>query len=474
MSQNNAVVVAGGGMAGLVASLMLARSGRRVRLVERDVGAGGESLDEAFHARRTGVPQYHQPHAFMPRAFALLRDRLPDVLDTLRCHGATEVDLAPATGERARGDEDLVFLGVRRALIEWALRRAVQREPNIDLIHARVTGLWFDEGSPLAVRGLLTDIDAVAGSLVVDAMGRASPTPGWLADRGIALSTEASEVGIVYYSRYFRLRDGVALPPSPSPFGPRVDHGFASAATFIGDNRSYCIVVMVPTWDSELKAVRHAAAFEAFCRATPTLAPLVDSARAEALTDVLPMGALKTVWHDYGHLPLRGLIAMGDSFCHTDPSFALGICNALVQAAALSDVATTQADADVPAAFYARVSEELRERFEFARDIAAARIERMRGLPVVISRTGCYPLYSLMASLGCASLDPQVHRMAYRRHGFLDRLAQFDDDEALQQKVESLFALVVARLREAPRVDRTQLLEMIGSAPAPKRGRESA
>ena len=461
MTHNEVVVVAGGGMAGMVTSLMLARSGRHVRLVERDLGASGESADEALLARRPGVAQYHQPHAFMPRAFTILRDRLPDVLDTLLQHGAKEIDLAPATGERVAGDEDLIFLGARRALIEWALRRAVHDEPNIDLFPARVTGLRFDDGSPAEVHGLSTDRGVVEGALVVDAMGRTTPTPHWLAARGIDLPTETSAVGVVYYSRHYRLRDGVSLPASPSPFGPRVDHGYASAATFIGDSRTYCIVVMVPTWDSELKLMRRSAAFEAFCAAAPALAPLVDAERAEPITDVLPMGALQTVWNGFDRLPMQRLVALGDSFCHTDPTFALGISNAFIQGAALCEASAAHADAEVAAAYYAQVREELRERFEFARDVSAARVERMRGRPLVISRAGCYPLYSLMATLSCAGLDPQIHRMAYRRHGFLDRLARFDRDEALQQKVEELFAQVLARMRDAPRLDRTDLVAMI-------------
>lgn len=463
MPELGQVIVAGAGMAGMAAALMLARSGRRVRLVERDADMLDGGVDRALLSHRAGVPQFNQPHAFLPRGYALLRERLPDVLASLRSLGAVEVDIAPGTGETAEGDEDMVFLGVRRPMIEWALRRAVRAEPNIETCRARIDGLLLEGGTPPCAVGFSADGETLEGSLIIDAMGRMSPTRRWLSRHGIEVATEASDVGIVYFSRYYRLRDGIAMPPSPSPFGPRVDLGFASAATFLGDNRTYAIVVMVPAWDSELKIVRSSTVFEAFCRAAPALAPLVDDQRAEPLTEVLPMGALHTVWNAFDRAPIRRFLAMGDSFCHTDPSFALGICNALIQGAALAEVTATHDLDDVPRAFYACVKDELRERFEFARDVSAARVERMKGLPVAISRGGCYPLYALMASLGCASLDAHVHRMAYRRHGYLDRLGRFDDDEAMQRRVEALFPQVLARMRNSPPMSRAQLLQLLSS-----------
>ena len=463
MTHVDRVIVAGAGMAGMAAALMLARAGRRVLLIERDEDVPDGPADQSLMARRPGVAHFNQPHAFLPRGFAVLRDRLPDILTCLRELGAIEVDIAPAAGEPDHGDEDMIFLGVRRPMIEWALRRAVRSEQNIDLHFARIDGLHLDSGTPPTLLGISAAGRVLHGTLVIDAMGRMSPTRRWLAMHGIEVATEASDVGIVYYSRYYRLLDGVSMPPSPSPFGPRVDLGFATAATFLGDNRTYCIVVMVPAWDSELKIIRRADVFDAFCRATPVLTPLVDKQRAEALTEVLPMGALQTVWNSFDREQVRRLIAVGDSLCHTDPSFALGICNALIQGAALADAVNAHEDGEVPQAFYACVREELRERFEFARDVAAARVERMKGLPVALSRSGCYPLYSLMASLATASLDAQVHRMAYRRHGFLDRLGRFDHDEAMQSRVEALFPQVLERMRDAPRVNRAELLHTLGA-----------
>lgn len=52
--------------------------------------------------------------------------------------GAEPQDVAARLhGEREPGDEDLVYLWVRRPLIEWALRRAAAEEPAIELASGR-------------------------------------------------------------------------------------------------------------------------------------------------------------------------------------------------------------------------------------------------------------------------------------------------------------------------------------------------
>src|SRR6185295_16524190 len=85
------VVIKGAGVAGLVASLFLARDGHDVVLLERDATPLPSNPDEAFTWNRRGAPQVRHPHAFLARLRNILRDDLPDVRQELLDTGATEV-----------------------------------------------------------------------------------------------------------------------------------------------------------------------------------------------------------------------------------------------------------------------------------------------------------------------------------------------------------------------------------------------
>src|SRR5262245_35537894 len=166
-------VVAGGGVAGLAASLALARAGHEVVVIERDVVEPGGPPDRAFDVERRGIPHYLQPHTFLPRGRRLLLDWAPDVLDSLVEAGAEPQDLAQKlTGGRQPGDEDLVYLWVRRPVIEWALRRAAAAESAVEIrAGVRVAGLLTSEnGGPRAAGVTVDDGEEVRGDVVVDAL----------------------------------------------------------------------------------------------------------------------------------------------------------------------------------------------------------------------------------------------------------------------------------------------------------------
>src|SRR5881396_1747033 len=141
-------VVLGGGLAGLAAARLLRRHFPRVVVLERDRRPETAEPEDAFASwERRGVPQFRHSHAFLPRLRIILLAHLPDVLDRLRAAGVRELgmaDIVPpgaAFGVRA-DDEDVVFLGARRATFEWALHASVAEHPGITLREGvRVAGL---------------------------------------------------------------------------------------------------------------------------------------------------------------------------------------------------------------------------------------------------------------------------------------------------------------------------------------------
>jgi 2-polyprenyl-6-methoxyphenol hydroxylase-like FAD-dependent oxidoreductase len=404
-------LVLGGGPAGLAAALALARAGASVTLVERDRLTRSVPADDAFVLDRQGIAHYHAPHAFLPRGVTVLRENARDVYDALLELGAFELELAREQPDTRPEDADLILLCVRRPLIEWALREAVLREPGVRVVSERVGGILLSGG---ALVGIASSNGSLRAPLVVDAMGRTSRMRRWLTESGIEVAEESHEVGIVYYSRYYQLHPGVEFPPSNHPLGPRLDLGYALCAAFLGDNHTFAFALMVPAWDDELKSLRDPDRHHACLVALPELRDWVDPAVSRPITGISSMGALRTTWRSYEQTAPDGLVAVADAFCHTDPSFALGLSFGLVHGFALAD-AYGRGDL---ASFWNETVPELRERFELARDVSLHRLARLRGEDLKPSTAA-----STFLSLGAAARnDPDLFRIAFRRIGFLDRL----------------------------------------------------
>ena len=271
------VVVAGGGVAGLCAALMISRKGYDVVLVERDGFNAAPGFSAAFDWPRQGIPYFQQPHSFLPRGRLELRRHLPDVYEAIIGAGAGEVEVwRKLPGQYPRlDDRDITYVSVRRPLIEWALRDAVHCSDNIEVRSAtKIQGLIGSKESVPRITGITTsEGERITGEFVVDAMGRTSRAAQWLQQLGAkGLMTETSECGIVYYSRYYRLRPGQRFPDGPWLVSPRADLGYAAYASFFGDNDTFAAVLAVGTHDHQLKILQHEPAFTAVCAAIPHLA----------------------------------------------------------------------------------------------------------------------------------------------------------------------------------------------------------
>ena len=369
------VVIAGAGIAGLAGALALARDGHEVMVLERDATPMPATPAEAFSAwPRTGAPQVHHSHAFLARLRNLLADRAPDVLEALLAAGATEIrftDHLPDTltdRDPRPGDELRVAQACRRTTFEWVLRRCVLACAGVALRDGvDVTGLDATLGTRPRIVGVrTTGPDGAAtlpADLFVDATGPRGGSERWLAEAGvIEPAAEVHESGIVYLSRFYRLRDGAEMPVGEGPVAG--DLGHLKFAVFVGDNRTFSVTLAVPSDDAELRrCLAQAAGFEAAAATLVPAQPWLDG-RAEPITGVHLMAGLRNrkrhfVVHDR---PIAaGFAAIGDASVCTNPLYGRGCSLALVSAYGLADALRAHGDDHTAAllAFDAFIAAEL-------------------------------------------------------------------------------------------------------------------
>jgi 2-polyprenyl-6-methoxyphenol hydroxylase-like FAD-dependent oxidoreductase len=440
------VAVMGGGLAGLSAAIGFARRGYRVRVLERDEPGGSlDDPDLVFEQwERSGVAHFRQPHNFLGLGRRTLLDEAPDVLDRVLADGAFEnrqFELAP--GDQRPGDESLVSICIRRPVFESALRAAAEKEPGVGIEGgARIAGLVglqaAGNGSVRVTGCSTTDGRTIEADLVVDALGRTSKLAAWLEELGARpMAERRNECGLLYYSRHFRLRPGVEMPPVPSLLrGPRGEIGYLVFVVFLGDNRTFALVLMIPPWDRELRALKSETAYMTTALAIPPLVPWVHPDSSEPITPVLPMGSLQNLHRSLvvdGEPVATGVQPIGDALCHTNPTFALGASLSIAHGFALADLAAATDDGrELTLAFEQTVGTDAAARFDAVTEEDRDRIRMWKGEPIDIRdprdsmalflRLTAYP-----ASIG----DPELFRAVARRVNALDPPNALAENESL-------------------------------------------
>ncbi|MGV9268434.1 FAD-dependent oxidoreductase [Kitasatospora sp. NPDC003701] len=330
------VAVVGGGISGLGAALMLGRRGHPVTLFEQDARQAGDDLhQDFFHWRRPRIPQAVQPHSFLAPVRTVLRAEAPDVYADLLARGAREYhdfDWFDEHPPHRAGDEELVTLRTRRIVLEAALTAAVQREPSVEVRRgSRVTGLAVEEGDPARVTGVRVGEETHRADLVVDASGRRSPVPAWLVAAGCrSPAVDSHRTGIAYLCRWYRLRaDG---PRDPGRVKTGSAAPFALAGVFPSDNDTFAVNLLLSTGDPTRGALTDPAVFEAVARTFPACAAWL-GLDPEPQSPVLAMAGLDNRWtalvDDDGPV-VTGLVNIGDSLIHTNPTLGHGVALGLL------------------------------------------------------------------------------------------------------------------------------------------------
>jgi 2-polyprenyl-6-methoxyphenol hydroxylase-like FAD-dependent oxidoreductase len=383
------IAIVGGSAAGMFASLLLARAGHNVILLDRDRIAPAPDLDTAAAmAFRRAAPQIVQPHAVMARGRELLCERLPDVYHALLAVGAIKAPLAtqmPATlSDRAArpGDERLTMLMTRRSTLDWLLRRAVAAQPGVTARGGvRVCGLRAAPGAPPRVTGLRTATGDVDADIVIDASGHRTPIDRWLeAIEAGRTETRRAACGLAYFSRHYRLRAGV-MPPGPP--ATRILANFDEFAVGIwgGDNGTMQLVVVPLALDHRFRMLTRTQVFNAVVRTVPVFAAWLDA--LEPISGIYAMGAMTNTLRRLvvdGAPLVIGLHSVGDAVCTTNPTFGRGLTLALWMAADLADLIAAQGrDAVAQAlAMDARVAEHVAPYYADQATIDGARLALLR------------------------------------------------------------------------------------------------
>ncbi|MDG9720176.1 NAD(P)/FAD-dependent oxidoreductase [Streptomyces sp. DH24] len=189
-------VVIGSSLAGLTAARALANFMDRVTVIERDWVPRGPG-------RRRGVPQARHTHGLTTAAQHGLEQLFPGIVKELTGAGAVLVRmtedmllLGPG-GWLPRADCDLTTLSASRDLMDALIRDRLRADPRVTFLQKHealslepgrqdtVTGVWVRARDPKAPDGWGTR-HLLTADFVVDATGRGSRAPQWLAELGYA------------------------------------------------------------------------------------------------------------------------------------------------------------------------------------------------------------------------------------------------------------------------------------------------
>ena len=364
--QRPTVTIVGSGMCGMLTGLALDRRGFQVTIIERDVPPPDCSANEAFFSwQRKGVAQFRHPHAFLGLMCSVLEENYPDLLERFFEAGARKVSFEDSIPDHLKpqynpepGDEKMWVLMCRRATMETVLRTYVTQTTKVTIRNQVSVAEIITEkndSQEVFIRGLSL-IDHQEGNkrsdlfsdIVIDATGRSSKFDKWLTSSGVNIKEERDDAEIVYYTRHYRLKDGVSEPPRDAKNPSMGDLGYMKYGIFPGDGGHFALIICLPNEEKELrKAIKSGEKFDEIGMTIPGLRPWLSKNKSEATTAPFGIGNIHAVWRDFtgaGNNHLLNFFAVGDSAIRTNPLYGRGCSTGALHAHILADILSTESD----------------------------------------------------------------------------------------------------------------------------------
>lgn len=195
-------IVLGASLAGLLSAAALARHMDQVTVIERDQLPSGPRW-------RRGVPQARHAHNLMTAGHVAMERLLPGIVAELYKAGMVRVRmpedmlLLTAGGWMPRFPTELAMMTSSRDLIDAVVRRRIAAHPRISLLDETEALCLDPAGSGSAVGGVTVrrrsagtpdgwgPREKLAADFVIDATGRTSRAPQWLAELGYQAPSES-------------------------------------------------------------------------------------------------------------------------------------------------------------------------------------------------------------------------------------------------------------------------------------------
>jgi len=341
-------IVIGGSIAGASAAAALAPHFAEVVVLDRD-----ELPNKS--ARRKGVPHSYQFHTLTVGGRLALEDLFPGLTDDLTAAGvpcsdpAFDTRYASKFGWFARQRSSMRMVQPTRRYLEWYLRGRSAKLANVEVMAStRVTGLAVTDGWVTGVHGEgeAGEPIQISAGLVVDASGRMSNAPKWLADAGFAAPVETMvNARWGYATTYVRVPEewdpgyvSYYVGPTVSGEGPSATRG---AAMWPQEDNLVVVTAQGCAGDfppGELDSFRE------YLRSFGGVefADLIDE--FGTVSDVEVWRNTTNRLRDYAGLPARpeGFVLIGDSVAAFNPIYGQGMAMAAMGAQALGEVVAEQ------------------------------------------------------------------------------------------------------------------------------------